>query len=62
MWSSLAHYGLRALVLPTLRRNKEFVINEYNHDKRDEYWKPALSADEFTGICRAAAARETTRV
>ena len=47
VWSSLAHYGLRALVLPTLRRNKEFVINEYNHDKRDEYWKPALSVDEF---------------
>ena len=47
VWSSFAHYGLRALVLPTLRRNKEFVINEYNHDKRDEYWKPALSVDEF---------------
>jgi SAM-dependent methyltransferase len=45
--SSLAHYGLRALLLPRLRRDTEFVTNEYNHDHRDEYWKPSLSLDDF---------------
>ena len=45
--SALAHYGLRALLLPAVRRDTSFVTNEYNHDHRDEYWKPALSLDEF---------------
>src|SRR6185503_15130709 len=45
--SSLAHYGLRALLLPRVRRDTAFVTNEYNHDHRDEYWKPALSLDDF---------------
>jgi SAM-dependent methyltransferase len=43
--SSLAHYGLRA-VMPTIRRDATWVTNEYNHE-RDEYWKPALTEDEF---------------
>jgi SAM-dependent methyltransferase len=47
VWSSLAHYGLRALLLPRVHRDAAFVTNEYNHDHRDEYWKPALSADDF---------------
>jgi SAM-dependent methyltransferase len=46
VWSSLAHYGLRALFLPKIRRDKKFVINEYNNE-RNEYWKPSLSLDEF---------------
>jgi SAM-dependent methyltransferase len=46
VWSSFAHYGLRALLLPRVKRDKEFVTNEYNSE-RDEYWKPALSEDEF---------------
>lgn len=45
--SSFAHYGLRALFLRPLKRDTEFVTNEYNHDHRDEYWKPAMSADDF---------------
>jgi len=44
--SSFAHYGLRALLLPKVRRDKAFVTNEYNNE-RDEYWKPALSEEEF---------------
>lgn len=47
VWSSLAHYGLRALLLPREHRDTAFVISEYNHDHRDEYWKPALSLDDF---------------
>jgi SAM-dependent methyltransferase len=46
VWSSFAHYGVRALLMPRVRRDKEFVTNEYNND-RDEYWKPTLSEDEF---------------
>ena len=44
--SSFAHYGLRALILPRVHRDKAFVTNEYNNE-RDEYWKPTLSEDEF---------------
>jgi hypothetical protein len=46
LWSSLAHYGLRALFLPRLERNSELVHDEYNHE-RDEYWKPGLSLDDL---------------
>src|SRR5262249_35840715 len=31
---------------PPVRRDKEFVINEYDHE-RDEYWKPSLTLDDF---------------
>ncbi|HEY1813784.1 MAG TPA: class I SAM-dependent methyltransferase [Kofleriaceae bacterium] len=47
VWSSLAHYGLRAL-LPKRSRDTTVVMNEYNHE-RDEYWKPQhqLSVDDY---------------
>jgi SAM-dependent methyltransferase len=47
LWSSLAHYGLRALLLKPAKRDKQFVTDEYNHDHRDEYWKPTMSFDDF---------------
>jgi SAM-dependent methyltransferase len=46
LWSSLAHYGLRALLRPPVKRDKQFVTDEYNHE-RDEYWKSAMTFDEF---------------
>jgi len=46
VWSSFAHYGLRALLLRRLSRDKAFVTNEYNNE-RDEYWKPSLTPDDF---------------
>jgi SAM-dependent methyltransferase len=47
--SSFAHYGLRALLLPAVKRDVEFVTNEYGQGNRNrtEYWKPTLSADDF---------------
>jgi SAM-dependent methyltransferase len=45
--SALAHYGVRALLRPPLRRDTGFVTAEYNHDHRDEYWKPELSYEDF---------------
>ena len=45
--SAFAHYGVRALLRPPVRRDTEFVTAEYNHDHRDEYWKPELSYDDF---------------
>ncbi len=45
--SAFAHYGIRALLRPPVKRDTAFVTNEYNHDHRDEYWKPALSVDDF---------------
>lgn len=45
--SAFAHYGVRALLRPPVKRDTEFVTAEYNHDQRDEYWKPELSADDF---------------
>jgi SAM-dependent methyltransferase len=46
VWSSFAHYGVRALLLPKVTRDKAFVTNEYNHE-RDEYWKQDLTLDDF---------------
>ena len=45
--SSFAHYGIRALLRPPVKRDTEFVTAEYNHDHRDEYWKSDLTADDF---------------
>jgi SAM-dependent methyltransferase len=46
VWSSLAHYGVRALLLRRVTRDKAFVTNEYNNE-RDEYWKQDLTLDDF---------------
>lgn len=46
VWSSFAHYGIRALLKPRVRRDQQFVTDEYNN-VRDEYWKPSLTEDEF---------------
>jgi SAM-dependent methyltransferase len=45
--SCFAHYGLRALLLRRVRRDAEHVHKEYNRGERHEYWKPALTPDEY---------------
>ena len=46
LWSSFAHYAVRALVPGKIRRDSKQVHDEYNHE-RFEYWKPQMSADEY---------------
>ncbi len=46
VWSSFVHYGVRALLRRPVKRDRQFVTEEYNH-ARDEYWKRSLSFDDF---------------
>ncbi len=46
LWSSFAHYALRALLRRRIRRDAVVVTNEYGN-VRNEYWKSALSVDEL---------------
>jgi protein-L-isoaspartate O-methyltransferase len=44
--SAFLHYGVRALLRRPVTRDKQFVIDEYNH-QRDEFWKPSLTYNEY---------------
>jgi SAM-dependent methyltransferase len=44
--SSVAHYGVRALLPKRIHRDAAQVHDEYNHE-RFEYWKQNLTADDY---------------
>jgi len=47
VWSSFAHYALRAVLLKPVHRDDQYVHHEYGRGERHEYWKASLSPDEY---------------
>jgi len=45
--SNALHYGVRAALGKSLRRDVSFVAEEYEHANRTEYWRGEVSLDEL---------------